>query len=64
MHWLGFGGLGCFGRFWGDGGGGGEAFTPGTGFEDVDIFDPAAPQLRGVRTGGSNLQVDFFNPSR
>lgn len=62
VHWFGFGCLGCFGRLWGDSRGGGEVLAPGTGFEDMDILDFAAPQLRGIGTSGSYLQVDFLNP--
>ncbi len=64
VHWFGFVRLGCLCRLWCDGRGGWEALTPGTGFEDVDILDFAAPQLRGISTGSSDLQVDFLNPPR
>lgn len=64
VHWFGFSCLGCLGGLWGDSRAGGEALAPRTGFEDVDVLDPAALQLRGIGTCGSYLQVDFLNPPR
>lgn len=64
MHRLGFGCLWRLGGLWGDVRGGGETLAPGTGFEDVDVLDFATPQLRGIGTGGSYLQVDLLNPPR
>lgn len=64
VHRFGFCCLGCLGGLWGDGRGGGEALAPGTGFEDVDVLDPATLKLRWIGTGGSYLQVDFLNPPR
>lgn len=64
VHWFGFGRLGCLCRLWGDGGGRRQALASGTGSEDMYVLDFAAPQLRGVGTGGTYLQVNFLNPSR
>lgn len=63
-HRFGFGCLRCFGGPWGDCWGSGEALAPRTGFEDIDVLDLATPQLRGIGTGSSYLQVDFLNPPR
>lgn len=64
VHWFGFGCLGCLCRLWGGGRGRGEALASGTCSEDMDVLDFATPQLRGIGTGGSNLQVNFLNPPR
>lgn len=60
-------GLGCFGHLGGHLGYSrsvGKTLSSGTGLEDVDVLDPATPQLRGIGTSGSYLQVDFLNPPR
>lgn len=64
VHWFGFGCLGCLCRLWGGGRGRGEALASGTCSEDMDVLDFATPQLRGIGTGGSYLQVNFLNPPR
>lgn len=64
VHWFGFGRLGCLCRLWGGGGGRRQALASGTGSEDMYILDFAPPQLGGVGTGGTYLQVNFLNPSR
>lgn len=58
MHWFGFV---CFGR---GGRSRGEALTSWTNFEDMDVLDFAASQLRWICTNGSHLQVNSLNPPR
>lgn len=64
VHWFWFGCLGGLCKLWGGSRGRGEALSPGTDSEDMDILDFATPQLRGIGTGGSYFQVDFLNPPR
>lgn len=64
MHRFGFVCLRHLGRFWGGlNGSCGEALTPRTHSEDMDILDFAPLQLRWVGTGSSHFQVNFLNPS-
>lgn len=63
MHRFGFVCLWCLGRFWGgEDRGCGEALTPRTRSEDMDILDFAPLQLRWIGTGGSHFQINFLDP--
>lgn len=62
VHWFGLGCLGCLCRFWGGGRGRGEALASRAPSEDVDILDFTAPELGGIGTGGSYLQIYFLDP--
>lgn len=63
MHRFGFVCLRYLGRLWDLNGSCGEALTPRTHSEDMDILDFAPLQLRWVGTGSSHFQVNFLNPS-
>ena len=58
--WL--GGLGRPGGLGPERGGVQQALSTRAGPEDVDVLHAAAPDLRGVGTGGPHLQVDLLDP--